>query len=410
MKSKLSLEKRVIIALGALCIFLNTHSMTNALFAYIMNSYAEVPANTLRQILTIPGLVGLVVSLMIGAIATKINKRYLLLGSGLCVFSYFMIFYFVGGNGPYWLLILAAVLIGLNQGAIRTLTTALIADLIEPAKQASFCAFTTAMLNGGAVLFNLLGGKIAAGNGGADWPKAYLLGLLLIPMLAIYFWMIPKDTTKQEAVQEKQVQADEPGGKIPVRAILAALLNATFSISVCAYLYCYSEYVITTYQLGTSVETGICNAIYLALGLIGLIYPVFTKIFKRFITPIGYALFALGMLLMVLVHNSIYVVYFSVFLIGLGFNIGNPLVSAYVIRITPKKWVPVALSILFAGSNIGVYLSTYVLGAVGSLFGGGTLGSFTAGCIGGVLCAVLAFFLYSMDPATQVVVGEKSAD
>lgn len=307
------------------------------------------------------------------------------------------------------MLIFAAVLMGVNQGSNRPLTTAIIAEFIEPAKQASMVAFTTALFNVGGVLFNLVGGRIAAGNGGADWPKAYLLGLLLIPMLAIYMWMMPRSTAVEEKEKVKQAQ-EESSEKIPVKVILATLVNTLFSLSVCAFMYNYSNYVITTYQLGTSVETGICNSIYLVTGMLGLIYPVFMKLFKRYIAPVGYALFILGMLIMVLVHTNIYVVYFSILLIGLGFNIGNPFVSAYVMRITPKKWVPVAMSILLGGVNLGMYFSTYILKAVGSLFGGGVLSYFIVGCIGGGLCAVLAFLLYSMDPATQVVVGEKSAD
>lgn len=411
MKTKLTTENKVRVALIALCLFLYTQTMTSALVAYIMNSYADLPATTVKQILTLPGLIGLFVSFIIGPISMKVNKKYLLFAAGLCSVLYFMIFYFVGGNGPFYMLIVAAVLMGWNQGTSRTLTSSIIAEFIEPTKQASFVALTTALLNGGSVIFNLLGGSIAAGNGGADWPKAYLLGLLLIPTMAVYMWLMPKssNTADQGKAADGKAQAEESNEKIPVKVILATLLNTLVALSVCAFMYNYSAYVITTYELGTSVETGICNSIYLITGLLGLIYPLFMKAFKRYIAPIGYAMFGIGMLLMVLVHNSIYVVYFSILLIGVGFNIGNPFVSAYVMRVTPKKWVPVAMSILLGGVNLGMYFSTYILNAVGSLFGGGVLSFFIVGCIGAFLSAVLAFLLYSMDPETQIVVGEKSA-
>lgn len=405
---KIATEKRVKIALAVLCLVVYTQTMTSALIAYIMNSYADIPATTVQQLLTLPGLIGLFVSFLIGPLSMKVNKKYLLAFTSLCVLAYFLIFFFIGGNGPFVMLIVAAALMGINQGSARTLTTSIIADFIEPTKQAAFVAFTTALMNVGGVLFNLVGGRIAAGNGGANWPNAYLLGLLLVPALLIYLWLMPKSPEAAEK-DSKQAEITEASGTIPVKAILATLLNTLFAISVCAFMYNYSVYVITTYALGTSVETGIANSIYLTTGLVGLVYPVFMKAFKRYIAPVGYGLFAVGMLLMVLVHSSIYVVYFSVLLIGLGFNIGNPFVSAYVMRITPKKWVPMAVSILFGGVNLGMYFSTYILKALGSLFGGGVLAAFIVGCIGGVVSAILAVFLYSMDPATKVVVAEKSA-
>ena len=416
-------RKRAKVSLIIICLVLYFQTMSNSLIAYIMQSYSNIDPTMVRQILTIPGMVGLFVSFAVGPISLKINKKYLTIFITLCAFTYFMIFASVGANGPFSLLVVGAVIMGFSQGSSRTLTTSMIAEFVETEKKASFVALTTALMNGGGAVMNVIGGNIAAGNGGADWPKAYLLGIIILPALLIFIVMMPKNPGRDIANAAANApgstvrpddanDSEESAGKfIPPRVLIVVLLNSLFAISVTAFMYNFSEYIIITHKLGTSAEAGTTNFLYLIVGLVvGVIYPFFMKIFKRFIAPVGYAIFALGMLMMITIHTSMVFVYISTILIGLGFNVGNPFVSAYAMQITPKKWIPVTMSLLFGGVNLGMSLSIPLLSFLSGLIGGGVQNTLIIGCIGGAVSTVCAVFLYAMDPRTKIVVGEKKEE
>ncbi len=401
--------KRAKIALIVICCVLYLQTMSSSLIAYIMQSYNNIDPTNVKLLLTIPGMIGLFVSFAVGPISMKINKKYMIIFCALCSLTYFVLFAAVGANGPFKLLILAAVFMGISQGSTRTLTTSVISDFLQPKEKASFCALTTALQNGGGAVINLIGGSIAAGNGGADWPKAYLLGLIILPAVIVFALFMPKEAVVETAAGTSAAAGEEQEqGFIPPKVLLVILCNTVFAIGVCSFQYNFSEYIIVTHKLGTSVEASMVNSLYLVVGLIvGVIYPVFMKLFKRFIAPVGYCIFALGVLMMITIHTNIFVVYLSTIMIGVGFNIGNPFASAFVMQITPKKWVPVAISLLFGGVNLGMFFSTYILKFFSGFLGGGVQNTLTVGCIAGLLCAACAVVLYSMDPRSKLVVGEK---
>lgn len=406
---KMSTEKRAAIAIIVVSLVMGFQNISVGLVALIMQSYPELDSNTVRQVLTIPSLVGMIMSFSTGPLSMKINKKHMTMTACFLALAGCMIYGFVGANGPFVALLIGAGCLGLCQGCARTLTSSMIGDFMPPEKRASYVARSTAMMSGGGAVLSSLSGVIAAGNGGADWPKAYfVVGFLAIPILIVFTALMPLHPDEKDnlsAVVKDEVEQDNEKGKLSFKTILVLVLNAVFGISCSAYLFNYSEYIIITTGMGTSVHTGTINAAYLIVGLIvGFTYPVFLKIFKRYISPVGHGLFAIGLLCMM--HaNNIYVVYLCAVLISFGFNLANPFTTSYLMCITPKKLVPIAMSLLIGSLQLGMFFSVQILSFLSGLLGGGIMNTLTVGVIGGVICCVVSFFAYSLDPRSQAVVG-----
>lgn len=401
-----SVVRRAILSIGIVNFVAYIYNMSSTMITYIMDSYPTLPQTTINQILTLPGIVGLIASFIIGPIMMRVSKKFLLTLNALFMVGYGAIFAFIGGNGPFGFFYLAAVLAGLSMGTQLSICTVLISEFTEPQKRPAFAAVCTASMNAGAALLNIIGGYIAQGNGGANWPYAYVPPMVLsIVCTALWVFLMPNfDKMKQnggdsEAAAVEQAADTEiinsGAGKLPMGVILLAVMYALFYIGVYSYLLNVSNYIIIEHGLGTSAETGIANSIFTAMSIvIGISYSVWQKAFRKWLPIVGYALLIVGLLLMNLVTTSILIVYIAVVLMGWAFSLINNYLVAYGTIIAPAKLAPIAASLIVGGMNIGIFVAAYILEPLGRLFGGGIRGQMNAGIALMVVNIAIGVYLF----------------
>ena len=393
-------SKKAMTAVLIISFVLMFSSMTSPLLVYIMQSYSEVNPDTAMRILTLPALIALFISFAVGPIATKINKKLLLIFSSGCVLIYFAMFALIGGNGPFSMLLAAACIVGICQGSAVTLISSIIGEFIEAARRATVIALSMAVMSGGGALLSLTGGIIAAGNGGANWPYAYYLGILVIPAM-ILFWIIMPWKPDEAATVHGDMAAAGSGG-IPAKAILMILLAGTFFVCIASFMLNVSIYVISEYELGTSVESGLATSLFTFLGIAaGFSFALVVKIFKKWIVFAGYAITAAGLFTMVFINTSLIGIYAGACLIGFGFNLANPYLMSRIIGVTPPRLVPVAISLMAGSVNLGMFFAMDILGFLGRFIGGGLKGALTASAIIASICTVLSIFLFVFDKVKQ---------
>ena len=135
-------------------------------------------------VVTAPGAMIAVVATFAGAISDRLGRKRLLVVS--CVI------YSVFGVAPLLLHSLSAIvvsraLLGLCEGFVMTVCTALIADYFEGARRAKYLALQTVFTSVSAVVFMLAGGAAAQ----ASWRAPffiYALGIVLAIPLAVFTW------------------------------------------------------------------------------------------------------------------------------------------------------------------------------------------------------------------------------
>lgn len=363
-------SRKAVIATMVISLTFLLYTMTAPLLSYIIASYEGVNAMLLLQI---PAFVGLLVSLAVGPLALKLNLKYLITISALAILAYYMIFAFVGSGGPFILLLVAAGTVGITHGSAVVLTSSIIGAYVQnPAQRANFVAISGAIMSVGSATVNIVGGIIAAGNGGLNWPNAYWLGLVVVPALIIFWILMPKapESTEAATTEKEGTVASAPvdKGKIPAKAFMI-VATATFAfVGISVFLLNVGTYIVGELQIGTSAESGLANSLFTIAGIFaGFAFPVLFKVMKSWIVPIGYALSGAGMLCLILLNSSLIGLFVGAALCGLGFTIAFPYITGRLMEITPQHWIPVVMSLSVGGMKLATTLTPYIMGALGGL-------------------------------------------
>lgn len=406
-------SRNAVIAVMVISLVLLFASMTSPLLGYIAASY---PTENFFLLVQVPGLVGTAVSFLVGPMAMKINMKWLMVICAVSALTYFLVFTFIGSNGPWIALVIGAGIVGICQGAAMVLTSSVFgAYVVDPGQRANFVAISGALMNGGAAVVNIVGGWLAAGNGGADWPKAYMLGLLIIPALIVFWIFMPLAPDAQElpmAADDGQggpPPAPVATGFIPVKVFLIIGMGLIVSLGMGVFLMNVGTYITGELGIGkgygyTTIESGMANALFTILGVVaGFSYPIISRPLGRMVTPIGYAVGAAGLAVCFLFPSNILYIYIGAGMCGLGFNIAMPYVMGQMMAITPPRWIPVAMSINMGAMNLAMSFVPNIFGFLGSLADGTIASQIMIGAslvVVGVVCSVFLFVFWKT-PAPQ---------
>ncbi len=380
---------------------------TSAILAYIIRSYSDISVENITLLITIPNMIGVAVSLLMGPISLKIRKKILVALMPITVFIYMMTFALIGSDGPFWMLVIAAIIAGYTQGAFSVIGIGYVADFTKPETRGKYIAIHNLFANGGSMVAFYIGGIIAAGNNGMNWPQAYWMGLACIPAILLFLIIAPKYTPVEEEYGigggadkgENESFADSIKGikELPGILIAMALLQLVFYFAVSAYNQNISVYIIDEHSLGSSVQTGIATSIIRAMGIVcGLAYSLLNKNLKSWSVPFGYFLVSLGLLLLTKWH-TVEAAYIAAILCGLGNTYAFATVYAAGTVRAGSKYSAVALSLIQGCVNLGTFLTPYALkyGAL-AMFGASTATTkITFGGVVGIACSILAIFVYT---------------
>jgi len=369
-------SKKAVIATLIISLVLLFFSMTAPLLGYIFRSYPPPEYNPFL-ILQVPAFVAMIVSFVVGPLAMKVNLKYLMVVAAVAMLIYFLIFALVGSSS-FQILLVGAGIVGIAQGAGMVLTSSIFgAYVLDPDQRANFVAISGAILNGGGAIVNVIGGIIAAQNEGLNWNNAYWLGLLIIPVLIVFWILMPK------APEFDEVSAAGPGGPggpppeakgfLPLKVWLLIVMGLIVSMGMASFLLNVGTYI--TEELGatlgygyTTVESGMANSLWTILGVVaGFSFPFVVKILKTWIVPVGYAVGAVGFWMIMTMQDSIALIYVGAGLAGLGFNVAMPYVMGKMMALTPPRWIPVAMSLNMGAMNLCFTFAPNVLAALGGL-------------------------------------------
>lgn len=382
------------------------NQMTNSLIVYISVSYT---GHQTTPVMTLPGLVGLFAVLAPGPMALRISSKILLIICGTSMAVYFIIFSAVGANGPFIWLIVASCIVGIAQGSALTLVSSAISEYIGIEKSATYVAVTNSIMYAGSAFMSILGGKIASGNGGADWPKAYYIGLISIPVVIAFSVIMPwhseiqatSDNSTTDHTDTTMLKPEKKG--ISVRLVLIIVTTFLWATCCMAFLYNVSDYVINTYKLGTSAQAGLVSSLYTGGSFaIGLLYPVFAKRLENWVATTGYIIFTIGLAVMTCITGTLAGAMFGAVMIGVGFDMILPYVVSAAMAETLPRYIPVTMTILMGGVNLFMYLAPYIYRFFGSFFGGGVHGALLFALITAAVLTVISVFLYAQKRPQQV--------
>lgn len=403
-------ERNLVIAVCLFSAFIVMRNMTAPLLSYIIDSYPQYDETYVKTLTTVPGAVGAVVAFLIGPLCTVISRKKLMIFTAFTCMVYMLAFAFVGSNSMA-VLMGVTYLVGFAQGAAAQLINGSMAETFDGEERAKYIALAMGFFNFGTAMMSHIGGAIAGASNGANWNQAYFAGFIYIPIILVLIFMMPNSKPKKGTTEELKAASGnkaswsevfQKGGlkkNFSAWLFLVILLQAVFYIGVQTYNTNISQYVIKEYELGTSAVSGFATSLYRYAGMIvGFIYPVLQKIFKKMIVPAGYLLTAVGTFMLFIKTDSVMNVYIASALLGAALNMANNTVYAKATLLTSPRFAGIALSLNATMQYLATSISPYALKYGAVAIGGDNMPNrLVAGVVFAAVAGVLAMPLYLKD-------------
>ena len=390
-----AIHKKSLIGILIFCVAAMATNMTMGILAKIMQSYPDVSPVTVQSVLVGPALIGTIYAFFVGMLNRKIPAKRLLMFAQAALLLYGIIFWMGGGKVPIAVLICASGLAGFNQGSMNTIFGLLLMEAVpDDKKRGSLIGIGTAVMSIGGVVFTTVGGIIA----NVKWQNAYLLFFYYLIAIILELILLPNVAPEGSAAApaaEKQ-QDTSKGGM--ARVWILSIHYFFFFL----WLYCFgtncSEYVISTYKLGTAAEAGIAASCVTIGGIFaGLLYGAYSKVLKRFTVPCMMGLSVIGLAIAVFITDSLIGVYVAGILLGFAMMGANPYILEYLQELAPGAKYGKALSVFSGFMNAGMVVAIYVIAFLTQLVCGNGVDvhyKFVVAFVGDLIVFALSFFVY----------------
>lgn len=396
------INTKALVGIVLFCLGGMATNMTMGILANIMQSYTDVAATTVQSVLVGPALIGTIFAFFVGQLNRKISAKKIEIIAQAALLVYGCIFMFLGGTAPIWVLIAASGLAGFNQGSMYTVLGILMTSAVpDENKRGAFVGIGTSLMSLGGVFFTTVGGILAT----TRWQNAYLLFFYYIIAIVLELILLPNVEPEGKVIPQAGGQAQKTSKGGMGRVWLLSAHYFFFFLFLYVFGTNVSEYVITTYQLGTSVEAGIAASCVTIGGIVaGALFGLYSKVLKRFTVPVLMFLSVIGLGVPLFITTSIIGIYLSGLLLGFAMMGASPYITEFMHEIAPPDQFGQAMSIYSMFMNAGMVVAIYVIAFLTQLVCGDANSihhKFLVAFVGSIFVFATSFFVYIPKTKTQ---------
>lgn len=393
-------KKRV--AVWSLAAIANTPLIMTAVTALLIAQFTAAPYNMDRTsvmvISTISGLLAIPGSLLCAPMAKIVSQKALALTAAL-LFTISGLMIAVLSN-IFAVILIGRCISGIAQGMNSTISTALVATHFENLEERAYVmGMRSVFINGGGMIFSLLGGVLAGTAGG--WPTAFWLFLIcLIPFFLVATLLKKDDPKARKAAALAKAAADRESGvqqKGGYNWGVIFVWIMTLLTFITMYVYNTNLGLKITTGLGLSnVLTGTSTMVYSLAGMLfAFFFAKVLKALKNKTLGVGILLEAIGMFIIAFA-NSFVLVLVGCVIYGFGYACWMPVVNVLASQLATDNNRVTVLAVVMCCINGGAFLSPIVMNPIISIFYGATPApqeSFLVGAIAVAIVAVIALFI-----------------
>ena len=334
-------------------------------------------------------LVSALLSIAVGAIMPKLNKKIALLFGLATIIATGCLIVFTHGSS-FWVSLIAMILSSVGFAVILNVTNTLLVE-IDPASSAKRIAINAGVGCVGSMILSYGAGVLAKDG---DWTRAYWLCFPVIISFILVFILF-KNPEKQLCDQS----AAEDGSAKNVEAPVSKMNLGLFVLLIVIFLFAmlgntawnanFSSYVIDITKSGTTVETGMMNTLASLGGILGgLVFAgIVYKYLKNAAVAVCILMTAIPRVAVLLGMDSIPVLYITSFLFMLFFQPASAAITAGAGKLVPGGF---GVSAIGAVMGLGSFLGPYILGALASFMSGSVMDQLVIGCVFTVAGAAIA--------------------
>lgn len=257
------------------------------------------------------------------------------------------------------LLLVDRFIFGVCLGLITPLANILIAENYEGNAMSKMMGFTSMFMSLGGIVFQLLGGILAD----VSWQTTFLAhGFFIVSVILCLF--IPKDEVmSKEEIEAKKNAGENEKMNIKVVMLVAVILLAFQTINMSVMMMASTLYAQRGF--GGATEASIALTMYTVAGVVsGLLFGKLFNGLKRACMPLMMLIVAVGAGF-VLASSSSMMCIIGFVLIGFGFMSAFPGMTTWIAMVNPLSKVGTGTSIAIAFMNLGGFLCSFWMIALG---------------------------------------------
>lgn len=308
--------------------------------------YQQYGTSMVQLLQTLPYLLLIVGSLMIGWLTTKFSKKKIivfgLLLIGICgIFPFFI--------DSFAVLLVARLLIGLGFGIVGPMNTAVISDFFAPDQRASYMGLHVVGMGVGTMVGNLLGGAFA----NAGYRYFYLVYLIaFIGMIGVNYFLVETPPIKAEKASEL---------KMNKMVYIISFTSFVHTLFINAYSTNIGIYILDNITDNPSAA-GIVTAVNAAFALlVGMFFGKISKGLKKYTLPFSIFAAAIGYGVILVVPGMVGV-YLASALCGMSLSCFMAMASYLISISVDQKAVAKASGMFSIIGGIGGLIAPIVLG------------------------------------------------
>lgn len=348
--------------------------------AIIGEHFPNVSQTMNQNLISIPCVVIIPTTLIVGKLMQNISKKYIVLAGILC--------FAIGGVTPTFLndftviLVMRAIL-GIGVGICQVVSTAIAVENFEGAEQEK--------VQGTLQTFQMLGAAVMVYVGGSladiSWNYAFYVHFIAVLAFILVLLFVP---VNKPAKSEGKTSAQKT--HLTTRTWGWALFM--FVLFICFQIYNVGySYVINVKGLGTASDAGLGVAFFTIAGMImGLIYGNIVKIVRNYSIAIACLMRVISYILITFSENIAMCYAGSVFY-GLSVAMALPGIFFHTGLSVNAYSAGMAVSVVTCAQNFGQFLCPYIVNPIAGNISpdNSTVMSFGLGI---VLAAVLTVVIF----------------
>lgn len=319
--------------------------------------------NYVHLLLTIPPLMIMVSSMLVGSITKKITtKQTTIIGLLLIIIS---------GVYPYFtdsfiLLVLSRVIMGFGLGLITTISSSLPARYFNEGSDRDYATgLQSAFSSLGGVLFSFLSGYIAS----RYWRGVFLVQFLnILPLFVVLLYMKPNFEDKKEIDTDKKKEETskvlvKEAMLITVLAFLSVVVNATYPLNMSLF--------VEQESIGTSEFTGVIASINSFIGfIIGMSFSRINNRLKGYTLSVALFIVSLSFITSASsVGKASFLIGSTLF--GIGTSLIYPGFLTAIYKNIKKEDILPAIGMYTVAVNIAQFVSPFIINNISLLLGEG---------------------------------------
>lgn len=360
---------------GAALLMMGVIGVSGSL-ATIGANFPDASQTMIQNIVSIPCLVIIPVTLIVGKLMESVSKRNLALIG--------IILFLIGGVGPAFtgsftvILVMRGVL-GLGIGLIQPVASALVAENYEGAERDKVQGTMTSCQMLGCAVMVFAGGWL----GSLVWNATFYVHALAIVSLFLVLAFVPN--IKPESTGKR---AGAPTVNLTKLSWIWALLMLLFFISGQIYsIFC--SFLVTEKGLGSAAQAGNSLAFFAIGGfLMGLVFGKLSSLTKGATLAVGFFLLAISYVLIAFAGNMV-LIYLGSIICGFAFSICMPCITVGAAGAVDPFSAAMAISVAMCAQNLSQFICPYIVNPVAAALSGGTNVNQAAFLFGAVFIAVM---------------------